>query len=146
MNVVKNRTAIMVVIAALWLVIMYLGWQNIFVPAMVLGVVLMYLHMLLGTAHGSAVDKKFLFYPLTVWAILWVISFILSGVLATKYAGVMPDKLFLGVDPSFAPTVFLYWLGGQLTLNLGLYLYPDGWLTQKQWDDFKSSVKEMEAQ
>lgn len=145
MNVSKNRTAINILIAVLWVVIMFLGWKNIFVPAMVLGVPLMLLYMLLGSAHNGKVDSKFLVYPLLIWAVLWIASFLLSAYFATKYAGVMPDKLILGFHPSFAPTVFLYWLGGQLTLNLGLYLYPDGWLTEKQWDDFKASVKEMEA-
>ena len=55
----------------------------------------------------------------------------------------MPAFTVLGCHPSFAPTIFLYWIGGQLTLNLGLYLLQDEWLSQKDCDAFCDKVKGM---
>lgn len=55
----------------------------------------------------------------------------------------MPTFTVLGVHPSFAPTIFLYWIGGQFTLNLGYYLLQDEWLSQEDWDSFCNKVKDM---
>ena len=80
-----------------------------------------------------------------VWAALWLVSFILSGYFGDRFAGGMPAFTVLGFHPSFAPTIFLYWIGGQLTLNLGLYLLQDEWLSQKDWDAFCDKVKGMKG-
>lgn len=143
MNIKKNATLIWVMIAVLWIACIVLGTIGQFVIAMCLGVVLMFLHMMLGMAKGGVVSKKFLIYPMVIWAVLWLVSFVLSGHFATEFAGVMPSFTVLGLHPSFAPTIFLYWIGGQLTLNLGFYLLQDEWLSQKEWDDFCAKAKEI---
>lgn len=143
MDISRQKTPIMILIAVLWLACIYTGTTGHFVVGMCLGVVLMFLHMILGIAKNGVVSKKFLAYPILCWAVLWLVSFILSGYFATKYAGVMPDFTVFGLHPSFAPTVFLYWIGGQLTLNLGLFLLQDEWLSQKDWDEFRNKVKGM---
>ena len=136
MNIKKNASLIWVLIAVLWIACIVLGTKGQFVLAMVLGVVLMFLHMMLGMAKGGVLSKKFLVYPMLIWAVLWIVSFILSGHYATAFAGVMPSFTVFGLHPSFAPTIFLYWIGGQLTLNLGLYLLQDEWLSEKEWEVF----------
>ena len=141
MNIKKHSTLIWVLIAVLWIAVMVLGTTGHFVIGMVLSVPLMLLHMMLGVAKGGVVSKKFFLYPLLIWAVLWIASFILSGYFANLYAGVAPAFTVLGMDPSFAPTIFLYWIGGQLTLNLGFYLFQDEWLSQKEWDDFCEKAK-----
>jgi hypothetical protein len=141
MNVVKNRTAMIILIAVLWLVCTYLGWKNIFVPAMCLGVVLMLVHFLLGSAKDGVVSKKFLVYPLGIWAVLWILSFIFSKHYSDLFAGRMPDFTIAGFHPSFAFTIFFYWIGGMLTLSLGFYLNRDEWLSEKDWQDFVSRVQ-----
>ena len=143
MNIKKNTTLIWILIAALWMTIIVLGTMGHFEIGMVLGVVLMFLHMLLGVSKGGIVSKKFLFYPMVIWAILWVVSFILSGYYADLFAGVMPSFTVFGLHPSFAPTIFLYWIGGQLTLNLGFYLLQDEWLSEKDWNDFCTKAKKI---
>ena len=130
-------------IAILWLVIIVLGTTGQFVLGLVLSIPLILLHMMLGCAKKGIVSKKFLFYPLGIWAVLWITSFILSGVFADMFAGVMPSFTILGLHPSFAPTVFLYWIGGQLTLSLGYYLYQDEWLSEKEWNEFCAEAKEI---
>ena len=137
MNVKKNQTVIWVLIAALWIMCIVSGTMGYFVFGMCAGVVLMFLHMLLGMAKG----EKVLIYPMGIWAVLWIVSFILSGYYADLFMGRMPDFTVLGLHPSFAPTIFLYWIGGQLTLNLGFYLLQDEWLSEKDWNDFCAKAK-----
>ena len=141
MNIKKYTTVIWAMIAVLWRACIVLGTKGQFVVAMCLGVVLMFLHMILGIAKGGVVSKKFLVYPMVIWAVLWLLSFILSGHYATAFAGVMPSFTVFGLHPSFAPTIFLYWIGGQLTLNLGFFLLQDEWLSQKDWDEFCAKAK-----
>jgi len=143
MDISKQKTPIIVLIAILWLACIVLGTTGHFVIGMCLGVVLMFLHLLLGVAKNGVVSKKFLVYPILIWACLWIVSFLLSGYYAAKFAGQMPAFTVFGLHPSFAPTIFLYWIGGQLTLNLGLYLLQDEWLSEKEWEEFCSKVKGM---
>jgi len=145
MDISRQRTLIVVLIAVLWLACIFTGTTGHFIIGMCLGVVLMFLHLLLGVSKKGIVSKKFLVYPLLIWAALWIVSFILSDYYGTLFKGVMPTFTVFGLHPSFAPTVFLYWIGGQLTLNLGLYLCQDEWLSQKDWDDFCSEIKELDA-
>jgi hypothetical protein len=119
---------------------MYLGWQNDFVPAMCLGVVLMFLHLILGAAKGGKISKKLFFYPLGIWGILWIASFILSKYYSDLFAGAVPSFTILGFHPSFAFTVLFYWIGGMLTLSLGFVLRKDEWLSEKDWKDFLNRV------
>lgn len=143
MDIKKNQTTIWVLIAVLWIAVMVLGTMGHFVIGMVLSVPLMLLHMMLGVAKGGVVSKKFFVYPLLIWAVLWAVSFILSGYYADLFAGMMPTFTVFGLHPSFAPTIFLYWIGGQLTLNLGMYLLQDEWLSEKEWNDFCAKAKKI---
>ncbi len=140
MNIKGKRDALMVLMACLWLVIMVLGWMNKFVIGMVLSVVLMLVHMILGASKQEELSAKFLRYPLLVWAAMWSASFILSDFFAKKFAGMMPSFTVGGFHPSFAPTFFLYYIGGMLTLSVGLALFKDEWLSEKDWNDFIERV------
>lgn len=142
----KHKTSMMVLIALLWIVIMILGWANYYVEGMVLGVVLMLLHAVLGSSHNDKISKKFFVYPLLSWAALWIVSFILSQVYAVKFAGVMPNFTVLGLHPSFAPTFFLYWIGGMLTLSLGFYVLRNEWLSDETWETFLNEVKQLKEE
>lgn len=141
MDIRNSKTTVWVLIAALWAAIIVLGTKGHFVTGMILAVPLMFLHMLLGIAKGGHVSKKFLIYPMLIWAMLWIASFILSDYFADLFAGIMPEFTVFGLHPSFAPTIFLYWIGGQLTLNLGFYLLQDEWLSEKDWNDFCEKAK-----
>lgn len=143
MDISRYKTPLAVLIAILWIACIVTGTLGHFVVGMCLGVVLMLLHMLLGVAKGGVVSRKFLIYPIMIWAVLWIVGFILSGYYGNLFAGVMPTFTVFGLHPSFAPTIFLYWIGGQLTLNLGFYLLRDEWLSQKDWDDFCEKVHQL---
>ena len=142
MKITKLKDGLMLLMALLWLTTMFLGWHNHYLPAMVLGVVLMLVHMVLGTSHKDELSNSFLRYPLLLWAGLWITSFILSWHFSNTFADQTPTFTILGFHPSFAPTVFFYWIGGMLTLSLGLYLKRDQWLSQDQWDEFVASIRE----
>lgn len=145
MNISKHRDIIVSLIAVLWFVCIITGTSGHYVFGMCAGVVLMLLHMVLGTAKNGVVPKKFLLYPLLVWAALWLASFIFSGHYGTMYGNDMPAFTVFGFHPSFAPTIFLYWIGGMLTLNLGLYLLQDEWLSEKDWEDFLNKVNSLKG-
>ena len=143
MNIKNHTTNIWILIAALWIAVIVLGTMGHFVIGMVLGVLLMFLHMMLGVAKKGVISKKFLIYPMVIWAVLWVASFILSGYFSDLFAGVMPTFTVFGLHPSYAPTIFLYWIGGQLTLNLGFYLLQDEWLSEADWTEFCAKAKKI---
>lgn len=145
MNVSKSKDLIIVLIGILWIACIVLGTMGHFVVGMCLGVVLMFLHMVLGTAKNGVVPKGFLVYPMVLWGVLWLASFILSGYYGSLFAGAQPTFTVLGLHPSFAPTIFLYWIGGQLTLNLGFYLRQDEWLSEKEWNAFCEKVRNLEV-
>lgn len=146
MDISKSRGLINVLIAVLWLVCIVLGTTGHFVLGMVFGVVLMFLYMLLGSTQKGVISKKFLIYPLLSWAVLWIASFLLSGYFGSMFAGKTPDWSFLGLHPAFAPTVFLYWIGGQLTLNYGLWKMKDEWLSEEDWEEFKAEMKKLKGE
>jgi hypothetical protein len=140
MDLARKKTPLMICIALLWLGCMYLGWKNNFILGMCLGVILMFLHMALGTAKQGVLSKKFFVYPLGIWAVLWIASFVCSKYYSDLFAGVMPSFTISGFHPSFAFTVFFYWIGGMLTLTLGFVLFKDEWLSEKDWKDFLTRV------
>lgn len=145
MNISKLKTLIWVLISALWIGCIVSGTTGHFVVGMVLGTLLSALHMVLGVAKKDVVSKKFLIYPIGVWTVLFSVAFILCGYYADLFAGTMPDFLVLGLHPSFAPVIFLYWIGGLLSLSLGYYLFQDEWLSQKDWDDFCNKAKQIKS-
>ena len=143
MNISDKKTPIMVLISALWLACIVLGTTGHFVIGMVVSVPLMLLHFMLGAAKNGVVSKKILMYPLCIWAVISMIGFILCGYYADVFSGVMPSFTVLGLHPSFAPVIFIYWIGGLLTLSLGFYMNRDEWLSQKDWDDFCEKAKKI---
>jgi len=146
MNLSNKRTAMVILIGLLWIVIAVLGWKNQFMPGLYLSVVLMLLHMMLGCASKGRLDARFLLYPLGIWAVLWAVSFGLSKYYSDVFKGGMPDFTILGFHPSFAFTVLTYWLGGVATLSLGFILLKDTWLSAKDWEDFKKTIAELKKE
>lgn len=141
MDISKKRTAIWIVIAVLWVTVIVLGTLDHFVIGMVLSVPLIALHFVLGTAKGGRISAKFLVYPILIWSVTNIVAFILCGYFANKFKGVLPTFTILGLDPSFAPVMILYWIGGLLTLSLGFYIYRDEWLSEKDWTEFCKRAK-----
>lgn len=136
----KNVTTLIIVTTILWAVINVLGWLGYHMMGMYLGVILMLLYMILGIANKGKVSKKFLTYPLGIWTVTWILSFFLADHYAIKFAGILPSFNVLGFHPSFASVVFLYWVGGMLTLTLGFMIYKDEWMSDEDWESFKEKI------
>ncbi len=143
MDLSSKKTAIVVITTALWLIITYLGWNNVYLVSMYLGVVLMLLYMMLGVAKQGKLSKKFFIFCLIPWAIVWSISFYLADYYAALFAGTIPSFTVLGFHPSFAATVFGYWFGGMLTLTAMFMTFKDEWLSNKDWDNFIKKIEEI---
>jgi len=144
MNIKDLRTPIIIAIAILWAAITVLGWYGMYMPGLYLGVVLMMLHLVLGVSIKNKVSKKFLIYSIIPWAVIWVVSFYLSDKYSAMFQGMMPTFTILGFHPSFSWTIILYWIGGVLTLTLGFVLLKDEWLSEKDWEEFKEKVHEID--
>ena len=144
MNISGKQTGIIVLIGILWIVITLLGWKEYYMAGMYLGVVLMFLHMILGISKKGKLSSKMLIYPLLVWAVLWCASFYLSRYYADLFAGKVPDFSILGFHPSFAWTILAYWLGGIATLTFGFILFQDEWLSEEDWKEFKNKIAMLE--
>jgi len=143
MDLKDKTTGLMMVIAVLWIFITALGWTGHWLIGMYLSLILMFIHMILGSAKKGIVDKKFVFYPLFIWLVLWAVSFHLSNYYGLIFKGTMPTFTILGFHPSFAWTIFTYWIGGVLTLSIGYYLYKDLWLSDKEWSQFLSEIERL---
>ncbi|ERJ79528.1 hypothetical protein HMPREF1987_02365 [Peptostreptococcaceae bacterium oral taxon 113 str. W5053] len=141
MNIKGKENSLMGIMAVLWIVIMVLGWLNQHLIGMILSVCLMFIHMVLGVAKDGKISKKFLIYPILSWVVLWIISFSLSDYYSNVFAGKMPDYAIGGFHPSFAPTFYLYYIGGMLTLTVGYYLLQKEWLSEEDWKSFLKRVK-----
>jgi hypothetical protein len=144
MDLSNKKTAIIVITTILWVTITILGWKNYYMVSMYLGVVLMLLYMILGTAKQGILSKKLLIYCLIPWAILWSLSFFLADYYAAIFAGVMPTFTVFGFHPSFAAIVVGYWIGGMLTLTAMYIKFKDEWLSEKDWNDFMKKIGEIE--
>jgi hypothetical protein len=137
----KSITTIIVITTILWAVINVLGWLGSHMAGFYLAVVLMLLYMTLGVANKGVVSKKFLIYPLLIWGGTWIVSFFFADYYGTKFAGIMPSFTVLGFHPSFASVVFLYWVGGMLTLTLGFILFKNEWMSDQDWNNFKEKIR-----
>lgn len=145
MRVDNKRTAFMIITTILWCVATVLAWNNDnYVICLVIGVVIMGIYYILGTANQGYITKGFLFYPIGCWAVIWAAAFILADYFSTAYAGVVPPFKVLGMHPSLACIVFGFWMGGVVTVLPGFVLKKDNWMSHKDWDNFLAKVKEID--
>ena len=140
-NIEDKKTTLMVITALAWILITILGWLDIWYPAMLLGVLLMVIYMILGCSKKGAVSTEFFKFPIVVFAALWVVAFTLIYYWDTAYAGIIPDFTILGMHPSFAAQVILYWIGGFVILAFGFSSRSNLWLTREEWDKFLEEIE-----
>jgi len=138
-----KETFLNVLLALLWIVITLLGATGHYLAGMLTGVVLMLIYMMLGASKDGKLNTSFFFYPLLAWAVLWILSFILSDYYSAVFAGRKPDFTILGLHPSFAWTVLTYWIGGMVTLGYGYSKLARYWLTDEDWKAFKEKIAKL---
>lgn len=145
MNIRGKETGFILLIGLLWVGITLSGWTGYWFYGLLAGVVLMFLHMVLGAAQKGVVSLKLLLYTLVSWLAVWIIGFILTQRYAVMFLNQQPSFSILGFHPSFAFIVIFYWIGGVLTLNLGYIKFSEEWLSTKNWDEFVEKVKKIDA-
>ncbi|MTI69109.1 MAG: hypothetical protein FH751_02490 [Firmicutes bacterium] len=141
MDIGKKSTGIILIITSLWVFITICGWNGNWFVGLISSVVLMLLYMMLGASKNGKLSKKLFMYPLLSWGVLWIVGFYFSKYYADVFAGKMPNFSILGFHPSFAFTILTYWIGGVLTLTVGLNIFTDHWLSDEDWDNFKEKIK-----
>ncbi len=138
----KLTTPLMIVTACLWGATTIMGWLGLGFEALFPALLLLFLYAVLGSAKGGRLSTGYIIYPLVAWLAVWAASFILSEHHARMYEGRLPELTILGLHPSFAWTVLLYWVGGVLTLTVGFYIKRDDWLSKADWEAFKENIAE----
>ena len=140
-----KETFLNILLALLWVLITILGATGHYLAGMITGVVLMLIYMMLGASRNGKLNTSFFIYPLLPWAILWILSFILSDYYSAVFAGVKPDFTILGLHPSFAWTVLTYWIGGMVTLGYGYKKQSKYWLSDEDWNAFKEKISKLKG-
>lgn len=146
MDISGKRTMITVANAILWCVITVCGWYGQWFVGLILGVVLMLSHMMMGAAQNGKISMKLLMYPLGSWFVLWAGGFFIAKYYSDLFLNKAPDFTILGFHPSFAMIILAYWIGGVLTLTLGLIKHSDQWLSDESWDAFLAKMKQLNGE
>ena len=146
MKISENGTSvIMGIVAILWIIIAILGALSMVEVGFYFTVALTASYGILGAVHGGAINKKILFYPITIWAILMIISIFGMNYYQAQFLGVRPSFTILGFHPSFAFVIFFNWIGGILTWTLGFYIFRNLWLSENSWNEFLDEIKKIDA-
>ncbi|GAU78343.1 hypothetical protein [Fusibacter sp. 3D3] len=143
MEIGKNRTGIVLAITVLWVLITICGWTGRWFEGLLMGVLLMLLHMMMGAAQNGKLDRKLFMYPLLTWFVVWIAGFFFSKYYSDLFLNMAPTFKILGFHPSFAAIILAYWIGGVLTLTLGLVKFDALWLSDENWDAFKRKMDQL---
>ena len=136
-----SEAALMIASAALWLGIAILGAMGQWFVALFVMLALMLVYGIVGSARDGRFDLRLIAFPVLVWLLLWAASFALAQrAAATAVAQPHGGWTLLGLHPSFAWIVLLYWLAPSLLMSLGFLAVKDRWLPQQRWDDFVRQV------
>jgi len=141
MKIRNKETGLIILSTLLWITVMISGWKGQWYFGLFPGLMIMLIYMILGSAKNGVISKKLLMYPLISWFATWSIGFYMTQKYALQFQDKVADFTVLGFHPSFSFIVLLYWIGGVLTLTLGLNIFKDEWLSEQEWVDFKSKIK-----
>ncbi|MDO5037226.1 MAG: hypothetical protein Q4E37_02885 [Tissierellia bacterium] len=142
MSLKGKYNAIFILIGVLWVALWLLAIADYYILAFILSILMMLLHLILGSANNEKIDRGYLIYPLLTWAVVWAIGFYLAYA-NDLVAQVEGGKFFGGFHYSFGPVVYLYWIGGVLTLMVGYYVNRKKWLSDDQWNSFIEEAKKI---
>lgn len=142
MNLKGKYDSLFLFIGLLWIAIWIFAIMDKYIIAFMLSIILMLLHLIMGSSHDDKIEKRYLMYPLLSWALVWAIGFYLAY--ANDLSG--SKELFFGFNASFGPVVYFYWIGGVLTLTLGYFFNKKAWLNDKQWEEFLEESKKFKEE
>jgi hypothetical protein len=135
-----NETAFVVSIAALWVAITALGSTGHWFAGLLLSIVLIAMHALLGAAHKGRVSPRIVIALVAPWALSWLAAFLLAQRDALAFEGAPPAFTILGMHPSFAWIVILYWFVPSILVCIAFTALRDEWLSASSWEEFRSRM------
>jgi|YNPMSStandDraft_2_1061718.scaffolds.fasta_scaffold09346_2 hypothetical protein len=136
------KTILHVVNALLWIWLIIASWSKdeglLKITFFVLPFIVFF-YLLMGIEKRNEVKAPVpLFYPAIVLFIVWVVSF----ALVLSYRGVSVDtsSFILGMHPSMAAALLIFWVGNLLTTALSYVVFFDESVDEKEWEDFLNEV------
>jgi hypothetical protein len=136
------KTILHVVNALLWIWLIIASWSKdeglLKITFFVLPFIVFF-YLLMGIEKRNEVKAPVpLFYPAIVLFIVWVVSF----ALVLSYRGVSVDTSYfiLGMHPSMAAALLIFWVGNLLTTALSYVVFFDESVDEKEWEDFLNEV------
>lgn len=146
MQITHLKKHLIIISTILWCAVTVLGWKNEnYLICLVLSVFIMGCYLMLGAANKGILSKKIFFYPILVWEVVWIATFVFAAYFADLYAGVVPP-LILGLHPSLACIIGGFWFGGLLTILMGWRINKNDWMSSDDWDKFVEKIKELDMQ
>lgn len=141
MKIRNMETGLIVASTLLWVGVMLSGWSGHWLLGMMFGLLIMLIYMVMGSAKNGVISRKLLVYPLLSWFVVWVAGFLMADKYAIEFSDSIATFSILGFHPSFSFIIWFYWIGGVLTLTLGLNIFKDEWLSESEWESFKEKVE-----
>lgn len=140
-----NQTVVVALIAILWVVVTTMGSTGYWFPGLLLAVPLIALHAILGVAHEGRASWRLVTWVILPWALTWIVAFVAAQRFAADRLEGAPPFTILGMHPSFAWIVILYWLVASLITCAGFILLADDWLDEDRWKTFRTRIAELNA-
>lgn len=139
----RNDNGFLVITSViLWVISTVLAWGGYWYPGMFLTIILITFLMIAGSKVNGVVDRSFMFFPIGTWCISGLVCLALCEYYARMFAGIPPTFLILGMHPSFAFLVIM-WFIQALSTSFGIYLYKDKWLSEERWNDYIVKIQQM---
>jgi hypothetical protein len=140
----KQVTISMIIITALWIVVVVLGATGLGFVSIYFALALLAVHFFVGLRQDDRINRKFILYPFASWLILYIIAFVGMRHYAVLFADSYPTFSIMGMHPSFFFMVGPYWLGGVLTVMVGLYALRKEWLSSERWEAYLEKIKQLD--
>ncbi|HOJ49229.1 MAG TPA: hypothetical protein PKW55_00260 [Spirochaetota bacterium] len=136
------KTILHVVNAILWIWLLIASWsknEDLLKITFFVMPFIVFFYLLMGIEKRNEVKSPVpLFYPAITLFIVWVVSFYL--VLSYRGISVDPSDFILGMHPSMAAALLIFWIGNLLTTALSYVLFFDESVDEKEWNDFLNEV------
>lgn len=94
-----------------------------------------------GSRSGQTISRKFLLYPIGAYFVTFLISAIGMLYFHLRFMDAAPTFYILGMHPSEFFLYFFYWIGGVLTVTVGLALRRNEWCSEERWNKFLETIK-----
>jgi hypothetical protein len=139
-NATRIETLLVVASAIVWLLMIGLAATGHWLAALFALLPLLFIYGVLGSSHKGRFDLRLVAFPTVIWLLMWAAAFWLGDFYAEAFAGGHPDFTILGLHPSFAAIILLFWIVPTLLMGFGFEAVKDRWLSRERWDEFVRQV------